>query len=111
VDFEESLDAITALSGKQVDLEIWGNSDGAPVAFFSGELRRMPEFAPDEPFPIPASAVAETAQVFFVGDGTFDLWPSRFLDAEPMREGRGWIEVRTKDAVLRVGQKRRPWID
>jgi hypothetical protein len=110
--FEETLRAITALSGEQVDLEIWGgDDDGAPIGFFSGELRRMPDSAPEESSPIPPAAIAESAEIFLVGDGNFDLWPSRFVSARPMREGHGWIEVRTKDAVLRVGLKRRAWID
>jgi hypothetical protein len=62
--FEDCLDAITALSGKQVDLEIWGDNDGAPVAFFSGELRPMPELGPIGSELLPPHAIAETAEIF-----------------------------------------------
>ncbi len=71
----------------------------------------MPDVAIDEPSPLPARAIIEPAEIFLIGDSIVNLLPSRFVDTEPIREGRGWIEVRTKDAVLRVGPKRRAWID
>jgi hypothetical protein len=111
VNFEETVRALAELSAHAVDLEIWGNDDGAPVAFFTGDLRRMPDFPADEPPPIPADAIGETAATFLVGEGNISLWPSRFVGAERLHEGRGWVEVQTKDALIRIGLKRRPWID
>jgi hypothetical protein len=111
VNYEEVVGRIAALSGEAVDLEIWGNAGGSPVAFFSGELRPMPDLDSSELPPELATAVRETAEVFFVGESTISLWPSRFVNAEPMREGRDWLEVETKDAVIRIGRKRRRWVD
>ena len=114
MDFDESVRALDALAGEPVEAEIWGVADGAPVARLSGELRHhVSYFDPDEQDATLRDALesAEICEVFVIGDAQFDLWPSRFIDGEPMPNTRGWLEFRTKDAVLRIGPKRRPWID
>lgn len=111
MDFDESVRAMEALSGKAVEAEIWGVGSGSDVAYLSGELRHMPHFAPEE---LPAAlveATGEKAEIFVVGDAHLNLWPSRFISGQRMSNTRGWLELRTKDAVLRIGPKSRPWID
>lgn len=97
-----------ALSGEQVEAEVWGVGGGNLVAL-SGGLRHASHIDMENlPTAFRESEVAET---FHIGDGQLILWPSQFIDGERMPNTRGWLELRTKEGVLRVGPKRRPWVD
>jgi hypothetical protein len=111
--FDDLVEALGKLSGQQAEAEVWGLEDGAPVAFLVGELRRVEHFDLDEPAPEAAAALreSEVAEDFFVGDAILSLWPTRFVSAEHMPNTRGWLELVTHDAVIRVGPKRIPWVD
>lgn len=113
MDFDQSVGEIEALSGELVQVEIWGpGKDPVLVADFSGGLRRMGdvEFS-EEVAATLAHAVAETAVMFIVGDSTFGLLPSRFVRGNQVTYRRGWAEVRTQDAAIRIGPKRPAWSD
>jgi hypothetical protein len=106
VDFDACIRAIEALVGRHAEVEVWGlGEDAAPVAFGSGTLVR-PERAP-LPAQFKSYEGGETAAEFEIGDTELMLWPSRFHDAE--RYEREWLEVRTADAVVRIGPYQTPW--
>jgi len=115
MDFAETVLAIEQWSGQPTEAEVWGLDDGAPVAFLAGELRRMEHVELDTAHLLAEQAAAlsesEVAETFFLGEANLSLWPSRFLSAGTMPNTRGWIEVVTKDAVVRIGPKSIPWVD
>jgi hypothetical protein len=111
LNFGETLEALGELSGQPAEAETWGLEDGAPVAFLVGTLRHM-EHVPLNELPDElVAAIEEVDEVFFVGDANLGLRQSRFLRARRMPHTRGWIELTTKDAVIRIGPKRVPWLD
>jgi hypothetical protein len=111
VNFAETVKALEAFSGQPTEAEIWGLDDGAPVAFLVGNLRHMEQFPLDELPEELVAAIHEVDEVFFIGEANVGLRASRFIRARTMPHTRGWIELTTKDAVIRIGPKRVPWLD
>ena len=111
VDFAATIRAIVGLVGVEVEAQVWGLARAASyVATLGGVLKAREE--PAELAPELVDSVAEEAVVFGIGDhwaNVLSLWPSRFIRAERIDPG-DWIEIRTADAIIRVGPNR-PWID
>jgi hypothetical protein len=109
MNFDQSVQEIEAFSGRVVEFEIWGPAeDSGDVAAVSGKLSRMGHV---ELPPSIGDAVGETAVTFIVGDATLNLWPSRFLGGDRLDHRQDWLEVRTRDALIRIGPKRPAWSD
>lgn len=110
--FDECVAEIEALSGELVKVEVRGRHGSSPstVAEFWGVLGRVgePELPPEFAEKL---AGAERAVMFVVGDGVFDLWPSRFLSAAPIEHRLGWFEIQTQDVRVLIGPKRPAWFD
>jgi hypothetical protein len=109
VDFGECVREIEALAGTFVRVQLWGpGKDARTIGLFDGVLARMGDV--ELPADFPADAIGETAVLFVIGDGTLDLWPSRFVDCKH-GDREGWLDIRTSDVGIEIGPKRPAWSD
>jgi hypothetical protein len=110
MNFDEAVEAIEEMLGQDVEASVWGaGNDPSPVAFLHGVLERR---ALDPEVGALADELGESAVSYAVGDGAeLALWPSRFVTAERVAGERSEVEVTTRDAVVRLALRSRPWID
>jgi hypothetical protein len=112
VNLEQTIHALDALVGSEVQAEVWGlEEDAPPVAYLAGVLRK---FSSAVELPVELQdAVGNEAVVFQLGsdlNNHLSLWPDRFVKGNLLGPREG-IEICTRDAVVRVRPRSRPWID
>jgi hypothetical protein len=113
VDFDETVAAIEALAGIEVEALVTGGGGAWSVATLQGVLGSHRDVQPLSDLPQQIQdAAGEVATTFRVGDhwgNIVTLWPSRFLDGRLDAVGRA-VTVTTADGTVRISRNR-PWID
>ncbi len=100
--FDETLIVLKRLLGRQVEVTVWGPSEGALVATLVGRLSTTQPSDISLPSEIADSDVAE-ATVYRVGSSetTFSLWPRRFRHGAELAQASG-VRIKTLDATIEV---------
>ena len=108
--FEEAVQELRSMIATEIELTVSGpGSDGESIVNLSGEIEEVT--APQE-LQSAVRNLGSPATTFRVGAGSenyLTLWPNRFVraDASPPTG----VRLTTRDAVISVDAKGRPWID